>query len=198
MSCQNNKKKIGILGGTFDPVHQVHLMVGEIARDQLQLDEIWFLPAYIPPHKQNKAISQPHHRMKMLQIAIGENPYFKVSSIELERGEEGKPSYTYETMMELKKAYPSYDFYFIIGGDMVEYLPKWYKIDELTSMIHFVALARPGYSLATHYPIIVADMPQLDVSSSMIRERVANGQTIRYLVPEGVRLYIKENHLYEP
>ena len=198
MSCQNNKRKIGILGGTFDPVHQVHLMVGEIARDHLQLDEIWFLPAYIPPHKQNKAISEPYHRMNMLQTAIGGNPNFKISSIELERGIEGKPSYTYETMMELKNAYPLYDFYFIIGGDMVEYLPKWYKIDKLTSMIHFVALARPGYSLTTPYPVIVVDMPQLDISSSKIRERVANGQTIRYLVPEGVRLYIKEYHLYEP
>lgn len=172
-------------------------MVGEIARDQLQLDEIWFLPAKIPPHKQNKAISKPHHRMNMLQIAIEENPNFFISTIELEYGGEGKPSYTYETMMKFKENYPLYDFYFIIGGDMVEYLPKWYKINELTSMINFIALARPGYSLETPYPVIVADMPQLDLSSSIIRERVANGQTIRYLVPEGVRLYIKENHLYE-
>jgi nicotinate-nucleotide adenylyltransferase len=197
LSYQSNKKKIGILGGTFDPVHQVHLMVGELARDALQLDEIWFLPAYIPPHKQNRAISEPQHRINMLEAAIVENPNFKVSSMEMERGVEGRPSYTYNTMIEFKKAYPFHEFYFIIGGDMVEYLPKWHKINELTSMIHFVALARPGYTLATPYPVIVVEMPQLDLSSSIIRERVASGQTIRYLVPEGVRLYIKENHLYE-
>lgn len=196
MSYQNKRKKIGILGGTFDPVHQVHLIVGEVARDHLKLDEVWFLPAYNPPHKQKK-ISHSDHRKKMLEIAVSTNPHFKVCTIELERGREDKPSYTYDTVVELKKAYPFYDFYFIIGGDMVEYLPKWHKIDELVKMIHFVALARPGYSMATPYPVIEVEMLQLDLSSSIIRERVAKGQSIRYLVPEEVRLYIKEHHLYE-
>lgn len=196
MNCQNKQQKIGIIGGTFDPVHSVHLLAAEIARDALQLDEIWFMPAFLPPHKQNKAITEPRHRINMLQKAIEGNPFFRVSEAEMERGVKGKPSYTYETMLELKNAYPFNDFYFIIGGDMVEYLPKWYKIDELSRLIHFVALARPGYDTKTSYPVIQVEIPQLDLSSTKIRDRVANGQSIRYFVPDEVRLYIKENHLY--
>ena len=154
------------MGGTFDPVHIVHLMVAELAREALHLDEIWFMPTYLPPHKKNKDITEQHHRVNMLEKAVQGNSSFRLSTVELERGEQGKPSFTYETLLFLKQAYPTCEFYFIIGGDMVEYLPKWYKIDELIHLLHFVALARPGYSLKTSYPVIEVEMPQLDVSSA--------------------------------
>lgn len=198
MNYRNKRKKVGIYGGTFDPVHTVHLMVAEQARDGLGLDEIWFTPARIPPHKQKKHITADTHRAKMLALAIEENPRFVLNTIELEL-DRSQPSYTYHTMRLLKERYPELEFYFIIGGDMAEYLPKWYKIDELVTMVRFVALARPGYTMNNEYMqhVIQVDMPQLDISSSMIREKIATGASIRYLVPDSVRLYIEENRLYE-
>jgi nicotinate-nucleotide adenylyltransferase len=198
LNCRNKRKKVGIYGGTFDPVHTVHLMVAEQARDRLGLDEIWFTPARIPPHKQKKHITADTHRAKMLALAIEENPCFVLNTIELEL-DRSQPSYTYHTMQLLKERYPEVEFYFIIGGDMAEHLPKWYKIDELVTMVQFVALARPGYIMNNQYMqhVIQVDMPQLDISSSMIREKIATGASIRYLVPDSVRLYIEENRLYE-
>jgi nicotinate-nucleotide adenylyltransferase len=198
LSSQNKRKKVGLYGGTFDPIHSVHLMVAEQARDALGLDEIWFLPARIPPHKRLKRITPDVHRVAMVERAIAGNPCFSLNKIELEL-EADQPSYTYDTVRIVKERYPGVDFYFIIGGDMAAHLPKWYKIDELIKMVQFVALARPGYKMENPYMqhVIEADMPQLDVSSSMIRERVASGRSIRYLVPEEVRLYIEEKRLYE-
>jgi nicotinate-nucleotide adenylyltransferase len=198
LSFQNNRKKVGLYGGTFDPIHTVHLIVAEQTRDILALDEIWFLPARIPPHKQAKQITADVHRVKMIAHAIAGHPSFRLDTIELEREPE-LPSYTYDTVHILKERHPDIDFYFIIGGDMAAYLPKWHRIDELISMVQFVALGRPGYVMDNPYMqcVIKVEMPQLDVSSSMIRKKVALGQSIRYLVPEAVRMYIEEKRLYE-
>lgn len=198
MSFLNKKRRIGVYGGTFDPVHTVHLIVAERARDALALDEIWLMPARIPPHKQDQVITADSHRIEMLQRAVADNERFRVTTVELdEQGE--TPSYTYDTMKRLVAAYEGVEFFFIIGGDMVEYLPKWHRVDELLHMVQFVALARPGYSMDTPYRelLMEVEMPQLDVSSSQIRKFVREGRSIRYLVPEAVRLYIEENRLYE-
>ncbi|CEH29574.1 nicotinate-nucleotide adenylyltransferase [Aneurinibacillus migulanus] len=198
MSFRNSRKKVGLYGGTFDPIHTIHLIVAEQARDALEIDEIWFLPARIPPHKQTKQITADIHRVEMIARAIAGHSDFRLDTIELEREPE-LPSYTYDTVHILKERHPDIDFYFIIGGDMAAYLPKWHRIDELILMVQFVALARPGYVMDNPYMrhVIETEMPQLDVSSSMIRKKIAQGRSIRYLVPEAVRMYIEEKRLYE-
>lgn len=186
-------KRIGILGGTFDPPHIGHLIIAEGVRTALHLEEIWFIPTYEPPHKQ-EAIIDATSRIDMLKLALAENESFQLNTIEIERS--GK-SYTIDTMKTLKDSYPETDFYFIIGADMVEYLPKWYKIDELINLVKFVGVKRSGYKFQTIYPIIEVDIPMVDVSSSVIRERLLENNTVRYLVPDSVHTYIKEHGLYE-
>ncbi|RKQ37851.1 nicotinate-nucleotide adenylyltransferase [Oceanobacillus halophilus] len=186
-------KRVGILGGTFDPPHLGHLLIAEEVRIELNLQEIWFIPTYTPPHKSESETSA-EHRMKMLQIAISSNKYFKINAIEIERL--GK-SYTYDTITYLKQEYEDIDFYFIIGADMVEYLPNWHRINELIQMIQFVGVKRSGYKLETEYPIIQVDIPMLDISSSMLRKRLRNKQSVKYIVPDEVNRYIREKRLYE-
>lgn len=188
-------KKIGILGGTFDPPHFGHLLMANEVCFQLRLDEVWFMPNQQPPHKIKKSTTTNHERFKMLEKAIKDQPQFRIEPIEFSLN---GPSYTVETMKILKKHYPNDEFYFIIGADMIEYLPKWYQIEELVNLIQFVGVKRPGYKTDSAYPIIYVDAPQMDISSSMIRNRIHKKETIRYLLPEAVREYIKENHLYEP
>ena len=129
----------------------------------------------------------------MLELAIRDNPDFRVENVELQRT---GPSYTYETMKILKDMYKEHEFYFIIGGDMIEYLPKWHKIEELLRMVKFVGVSRPSYLDQSKYEILHVETPQMDISSSMIRKRVKAGNSIRYLLPEPVRAYIEEHGLY--
>ncbi|WP_379966087.1 nicotinate-nucleotide adenylyltransferase [Ectobacillus sp. sgz5001026] len=185
--------RIGIIGGTFDPPHNGHLLIANEAYHALQLDEIWFMPNKIPPHKLEKDVASTMHRVEMLKQAIDHEPHFSICLIELER--QG-PSYTYDTVIQLKKSYPEKQFYFIIGGDMVEYLPKWFKIDELLELIQFVGVTRPGYSLQTPYNIKELEIPEFAVSSSFIRDRFSSGGTTKYLVPKKVQTYIERNGLY--
>ncbi|WP_085991846.1 nicotinate-nucleotide adenylyltransferase [Oceanobacillus senegalensis] len=186
-------KRIGILGGTFDPPHLGHLVIAEEVRVALELEEIWFIPTYTPPHK-NDSQTSAYHRMKMLESAIDSNNSFKLNTIEMERL--GK-SYTIDTVKVLRSEFPDYKFYFIIGADMVEYLPNWNKIDELVQLIQFVGVKRPGYKLETHYPLIEVTVPILDISSTMLRRRLRNKESIKYIVPDKVHRYIREKGLYE-
>lgn len=187
-------KKIGILGGTFDPPHNGHLLIANEVLQALMLDEIWFMPNQEPPHKLKSKEVTNHDRISMLELAIAGHPNFKIEKIELERL--GR-SYTVDTMKVLKDRYKNHDFYFIIGADMIEYLPKWNKIDELLELVHFVGVNRPEYLHKTIYPITFVPVPVFDVASSLIRNRVKEGKSVRYLLPEAVRLYIEENKLYE-
>lgn len=186
-------KRIGILGGTFDPPHNGHLLIANEVYDQLQLDEVWFLPNQEPPHKIKESIVSNEDRLEMLERAIGGEKHFKIETIELERP---GPSYTFDTIKLLKERHPDGDFYFIIGADMVEYLPKWYKIDELIKLVQFVGVNRPLYSLETNYPIQFIQIPEFNVSSSLIRKRLKEQKTTKYLLPELVMNYIKEKGLY--
>lgn len=185
-------KKVGILGGTFDPPHIGHLFIAEEIRLVLGLSEVWFIPSYGQPHK-DQAQAMPAHRLEMVKRAIASNPHFTVNPIEINRL--GK-SYTFDTIKSLKKKHPTFNFYFIIGADMVEYLPKWYNISELIQQVTFVGVTRPGYTLHTPYPIKQVEIPRLEISSSMIRKRLANGQQCRYILPDLVQEYIKEHELY--
>lgn len=185
-------KKIGLLGGTFDPPHIGHLTMAEEAYEKLNLDEVWFIPSAEPPHKEQAKVSAVD-RLLMLKVALEPVNYFKINTIELER--QGK-SYTYDTIQALKEQYPTYQFYFIIGADMVEYLPNWYKIDQLIELVQFVGVKRPDYQLDTSYPVIILDTPGLDISSTMIRERLKLNRSVKYLIPERVLSLIKEKGLY--
>lgn len=185
-------KKIGLLGGTFDPPHIGHLTMAEEAYKRLELDEVWFIPSAEPPHKDKARVSATD-RLMMLKVAIDPIDYFKINPIELSR--KGK-SYTYDTIQSLKKSNPDDEFYFIIGADMVEYLPHWFKIDQLVEMVQFVGVKRPDYQLDTPYPVILLDTPVLDVSSTMIRERLEMNRSVRHLIPDQVLSLIKERGLY--
>ncbi|WP_079708436.1 nicotinate-nucleotide adenylyltransferase [Paraliobacillus ryukyuensis] len=185
-------KKVGLLGGTFDPPHIGHLVIAEEVYDQLQLDEIWFIPSNEPPHK-DKAMIESNYRVAMVEAAIAENDHFFLERFEIDR--EGK-SYTIDTIDALTTKHPDITFYFIIGADMVEYLPKWDQIDELVNMVQFVGVKRPEFDLKSDYPIITIDTPEIDVSSTMIRQRIKQERTIAYYVPDAVKRVIKEHHLY--
>jgi nicotinate-nucleotide adenylyltransferase len=185
--------KVGILGGTFDPPHYGHLLIANEVLSTLQLDEIWFMPNQEPPHKKKSESIKNEDRLKMLELAVCGNAAFRVETIELHR--QG-PSFTVDTMKMINEQYPDHQFFFIIGADMIEYLPKWHKIDELIELVQFVGVERPMYSSQTDYPVLYVDVPALDVSSSMIRDRVKNGKTVRYLLPDSVIHYIEEKHLY--
>lgn len=188
-----SRKQVGILGGNFNPVHNQHLLIADQVGTALNLEKVYLMPEYLPPHVDEKDTIEAEHRLNMLKLATADNSLFDIEQAELQR--KGK-SYTYDTMKALIAQNPDTDYYFIIGGDMVEYLPKWYKIDELVEMVQFVGVKRPGYTIDTPYPIIWLDAPMMDLSSSLIRKKIAQGCSIRYLVPEAVRNYILEKGLY--
>lgn len=187
------RKQVGILGGNFNPVHLMHLIIADQVGQLLGLDEVRLMPEYLPPHIDAKKTIAPDHRLAMLELAVADNPRLKVEDIEIKR--QGV-SYTIETMKLLKVQNPDVDFYFIIGGDMVAYLPKWRQIDELIDLVQFVGVKRPNYSQETPYPIIWVDIPQMDLSSSEIRKKNAQGCSVRYFLPDPVLNYILEKGLY--
>lgn len=187
--------KIGLLGGTFDPPHYGHLLVAQEALSQCSLDEVWFIPSAVPPHKLHKKITPDKIRIEMVKLAIGNEPGFSISLIEFERT--GR-SYTYDTITEIKKKYPHDHFFFIIGADMINDLPNWYKIEELIDLITFIGVQRPGYVIQSPYQneIIKIEIPQLEISSSMLRERFKIKENTKYLLPDEVRVYIEVNKIY--
>ncbi|OXS80471.1 nicotinate-nucleotide adenylyltransferase [Domibacillus enclensis] len=186
-------KKIGILGGTFNPPHVGHLIAANEVLGALKLDEVRFMPNSIPPHKRLAGHVPDEHRLRMTELAIEDNEAFSTETIELERA---GVSYTIETMRELIKQEPDSSFYFIIGADMIEYLPNWKDIDELTKLVTFVGVKRPGYSTLTPYPVTLVETPEIHLSSTVIRNKAASNETLRYLLPEPVIGYIKENGIY--
>jgi nicotinate-nucleotide adenylyltransferase len=185
--------KIGILGGTFNPPHLGHLIIAEEVLMKQNLDEIWFMPNSQPPHK--KANTSVEDRVKMVQLATKSHAQFHVCTIELEL--EG-PSYTTKTMKELQEKYPEHQFYFIIGADSVETLQNWYAIEELLKLVTFIAVKRPGYQMKSPFrtQLIEVEAPIIAISSSDIRNRIANGENYTYLTVETVRQYMEEHGLY--
>lgn len=192
------RRKVGILGGTFDPPHYGHLVLAEQVLDQTQVNEIWFMPTNVPPHKKNEGMATKEQRLTMAELAIEDQERFFVSDVEFERS---GPSYTIDTITKLQRAYPDDTFFFIIGGDMVNQLEDWYKIEQLKKLVTFIVAERPNDPLSHEQKMnpafIYVTIPQLDLSSSTIRERVKLNQSIRYLLPENVRVFVKEHGLYE-
>ena len=190
---EKKRKQVGILGGNFNPVHNAHLIVADQVRQQLGLDQVLLMPEYQPPHVDKKETIPEHHRLKMLELAIEGIDGLVIETIELERK---GISYTYDTMKILTEQHPDTDYYFIIGADMVDYLPKWYRIDELVDMVQFVGVQRPRYKAGTSYPVIWVDVPLMDISSSMVRDFIAQGRKPNFLLPQSVLDYIEKEGLY--
>lgn len=191
---QKTKRRVGILGGGFNPVHMGHLIIAEQVRAQLDLDEFYLMPSFISPHVDKKETIDSSHRVEMLQLATSDNPHLSIELSEVHR--KGK-SYTYDTMKALKEMNPDTDYYFVIGGDMVDYLPKWYRIDELMQMIQFVGVNRPGSVVESNYPLIWVDVPLMGISSSMIRKKIKANCSVKYFLPENVLNYIHKKGLYQ-
>lgn len=200
-------KRIGILGGTFNPVHNGHLAIAEAVRQQFGLGKIIFLPTAIPPHKPDTDLISARDRMLMLHLALQGHPEYKVSDVELKRG--GK-SYTVVTMQQLQEIYgPGADIYLIIGADNLLEIAEWREIETLVQLCHFIIVTRPGFPLKKLEgenarwadKIIEKDKSNIiglsvPVSSSEIRKRVRQGKDIRKLVPEKVLNYIQRKGLY--
>jgi nicotinate-nucleotide adenylyltransferase len=198
---------IGVIGGTFDPVHNGHLAIAEEAVSRLALEEVLFVPAGRPWLKADRPVTAVAHRVEMVRRAIASSPRYRLSTSEIDRP---GPSYAVETITELRRQYGTgADLYFILGWDSLSELPRWHQPARLIDMCHLVAIPRPGRaapdldSLEAHVPgisqrVILMDRPMVDISATDIRQRVARGKSIADLVPETVAQYIKQNRLYLP
>lgn len=186
--------KIGILGGTFNPVHIGHLILAEEAREKLKLDKIIFVPANLPPHKDSSNIASALDRYKMIKLAIKKNKYFSVSDFEIRRI---GPSYTIDTLREFKYKYPKDILYFITGSDLLKYLDEWKDLNQIIKMVKFVVATRPGYPLE-RIPAYISTVAirAVDISAFEIRAAIKQKKSFRYLVPDDVFTYLNKNKLY--
>jgi nicotinate-nucleotide adenylyltransferase len=190
------------MGGTFDPIHYGHLVTAEEALQQFELEAVWFLPTGRPWMKEHGVVSPAEDRYLMTVIATASNPRFRVSRMEVDRD---GPTYTVETLRALKEMFgPQADLFFITGADAVLEIFQWKEPQDLFDLAHFIAATRPGYDIAgfeasaptSHPGITVMSIPALAISSTDVRDRVATGRPIRYLVPEGVNSYVQKAGLY--
>jgi len=184
-------KKIGIFGGSFDPIHHGHLILAREALETLPLDRVLFIPAAQSPHKPENAPASPELRWEMLTAAIAGEPAFAASRLELDRP---PPSYSVETVEQLRTEMSDAQFYFLVGEDNLPQLPSWHRFEELRRLVQFVVLDRSGQDVAYDYPAV---RRKIDISATAIRKRVARGQSIRYLVPETVERIISRENLYQ-
>jgi nicotinate-nucleotide adenylyltransferase len=199
------KMKIGVLGGTFDPVHLGHLAMAEEVKEALGLEEVLMVPAGQPVLKTPQRVSPAEHRLKMLRLAAADTPHLKVSTIEMERP---GPSYTADTLDGLKKQYGNaVEIYFILGWDSLSQLPEWHEPGKIIEKCYLVAVPRPGFprprlkDLEREIPgitrkVVMMNRPRRDISASEIREMAARGKSIDKLLPGPVAEYIKKNRLY--
>ena len=195
-------KRLGVMGGTFDPIHYGHLVTAEEALEQFRLDEVVFVPTGQPWMKEHEVVSPAEDRYLMTVIATASNPRFSVSRVEVDR--EGA-TYTVDTLRSLREEQGAgTDLFFISGADAVLEILHWREPQELFDLAHFIAATRPGYDLA-HFEedptsirseVTVMHVPALAISSTDIRARIADGHPIRYLVPEGVKSYVEKAGLY--
>lgn len=193
--------KVGLMGGTFDPIHYGHLLAAETTREACGLDEVWFIPSYVPPLKQNEPGAEGDVRLEMVYRAIDFQPHFRAMDVELERG---GISYSIDTVQELQTLYPGRAFSYIIGSDRVNDLPSWHRIGELAKLVSFIGVERPGEPIdQSGLPsyirerLTIVKMPLIEFSSTDIRKRRAEERSIRFMVPEKVYSFIMRNGLYE-
>ncbi len=187
--------KIGILGGTFHPVHIGHLIMADEVREKLELAKVIFVPTYLPPHKGPFGIAPAADRYAMLELAIKKNKYFGISDAEIKR--DGR-SYTIDTLKEFKRKFPGEEIYFITGSDLLNYLEEWKDLSEIIKMVKFVVATRPGYPLEKIPAYIqTVAIRAVDISAFEIRNCVKENKSFRYLVPEAVYRYILGRKLYK-
>lgn len=201
------KKKIGLLGGSFNPIHTGHLLLAESARDQYELDKVLFIPTGNNPFKLSQDEISREHRLKMVELAIEGNMYFEILTLEIDQ--EGI-TYTIDTINKIKEIYRDCDFYFIAGADLMFEITLWKGAPELLKAVKFITTFRPGYShdrldvriqeLQDIYGASIFKLytTEMDIASSDIRSRIKNGYSIRYLLPDSVETYIREYGLYLP
>jgi nicotinate-nucleotide adenylyltransferase len=199
--------RVGIFGGTFDPVHLGHLILAEQAKEQAHLDEVWFVPAPRPPQKEAQAITRFDQRVEMLALALAGNPAFRIDELEKERA---GLSYTVDTLFQLHARHPEHDLFLLVGGDSLADLHKWHEPTRILQLAGLVVMARPGVVLPSPeelcqrlklpsdapLSLLLVEAPVIDVSSHDLRSRVAEGRSIRYFVPSAVEVYIHEKRLY--
>ncbi len=202
---ENKKFRLGLMGGTFNPIHVGHLITAEAVWETFGLDEVLFIPSAHPPHKPEQEMIAPVHRLRMTEIAIAGNPHFRISDIELRR--QG-PSYALDTVNALRGIYgDDAELYFITGADAVNDLYTWYHARELLVSCHFIAATRQGSeldmeTLQEHFGelgrshIHRLSTPALEISSTDIRERLIEGRSVRYIIPSEVEEYIRKEGLY--
>lgn len=198
--------KVGIMGGTFDPIHTAHLILAESSYEQLKLDKILFMPSKNPPHKIGSSILSEKHRVRMVYLAIEGNPHFELCTLEIER--EGL-TYTADTLEELQREHPENEYYFIIGADSLFQIDQWKSPERIFRLSHIIAAGRdlvPDREIKERIDdltrkfggrIHFLHIPNMDISSNFIRQNRKEGKSVRYYVPEAVERYILENHLYE-
>ncbi|QIL46382.1 nicotinate-nucleotide adenylyltransferase [Vagococcus coleopterorum] len=190
----NKRKRVGILGGSFNPIHYGHLVMADQVKHELALDECYLMPTYTPPHIDKKTTLSSDLRLDMLELAVAGQDSLKIETCELDRG---GVSYTYDTMAELVEKNSNTDYFFIIGGDMVDYLPKWYRLEDLLELVTLVAVKRPGYGESSSYPVTWVEAPLMSISSSLIRNHISEGKSVNYFLPENVLNYIQDKGLYQ-
>ena len=185
------------MGGTFDPVHHGHLVAASEVASRFQLDEVVFVPTGEPWQKTDRQVSAAEDRYLMTVIATASNPRFTVSRADIDR--EG-PTYTIDTLTEMHETYPDAELFFITGADALEQILSWHKVDEMFGYAHFIGVTRPGYRLnGEHLPggsVTLVEVPAMAISSTGCRDRVAAGEPVWYLVPDGVVQYISKRGLY--
>lgn len=200
--------RIGLFGGSFNPIHVGHLIVSRAVAERLRLDKVYLIPAALPPHRMPKNLAPPEHRLAMLRLAVQGDPLFEISDLEIARP---GPSYTVHTVEQFRRQFgPAAELFWIIGADSLGELANWYQADRLVDLCQIVTAARPGYDhidtkglrlrftaeQAARLEAGVLPTPRIDISASDIRRRVAAGQSIRYLVPDAVADYIAKHGLY--
>ncbi|MEU4741459.1 nicotinate-nucleotide adenylyltransferase [Actinosynnema sp. NPDC023658] len=192
-----SKRRIGVMGGTFDPVHHGHLVAASEVQARFDLDEVVFVPTGQPWQKGEREVSAAEDRYLMTVIATASNPRFSVSRVDIDRP---GPTYTVDTLTDLREAHPDADLFFITGADALEQILSWRRADDVFSLAHFIGVTRPGYELVdTHLPpgaVSLVEVPAMAISSTAVRARTASGLPVWYLVPDGVVQYISKRGLY--
>ena len=195
MTVAERRPRIGVMGGTFDPIHHGHLVAASEVAQSLDLDEVVFVPTGQPSYKSN--VTQAEHRYLMTVIATASNPRFTVSRVDIDRE---KPTFTIDTLRDIRRERPDADLYFITGADAIAQILSWKDVAELWELAHFVAVSRPGHDLSIHglpeQDVSLLEVPALAISSTDCRDRVRRGFPVWYLVPDGVVQYISKHHLY--
>ena len=191
----SRRRRIGVMGGTFDPIHHGHLVAASEVAQSFELDEVLFVPTGHPWQK--RGVTDSEHRYLMTVVATASNPRFKVSRVDIDRA---GPTYTVDTLRDLRGLHPEADLFFISGADAVEQILGWKDVHELWDLAHFIAVSRPGHELSlsglSGDHVSLLEVPALAISSTDCRSRVSRGYPVWYLVPDGVVQYITKHGLY--